>query len=129
MTQHVNILEATYTFIYSVLVLLLQLKLEAQGPLARRKVGNWSSGMIPASGAGGHEFDSRITPLFFVCFRFVNQPTSRSASRFLQHSRHSLLAPFKRHSLLAIANDGERSKKMFPRRDSNPGLVGESHIS
>ena len=67
MTQHVNILEATYTFIYSVLVLLLQLKLEAQGPLARRKVGNWSSGMIPASGAGGHEFDSRITPIFLLC--------------------------------------------------------------
>ena len=26
-------------------------------------MGNWSSGMIPASGAGGPEFDSRITPL------------------------------------------------------------------
>ena len=24
--------------------------------------GDWSSGMIPASGAGGREFDSRITP-------------------------------------------------------------------
>ena len=24
--------------------------------------GDWSSGMIPALGAGGHEFDSRITP-------------------------------------------------------------------
>ena len=31
-------------------------------------MGNWSSGMIPASGAGGHEFDSRITPLFLVLF-------------------------------------------------------------
>jgi hypothetical protein len=28
--------------------------------------GDWSSGMIPASGAGGREFDSRITPLFLV---------------------------------------------------------------
>jgi hypothetical protein len=28
--------------------------------------GDWSSGMIPASGAGGHEFDSRITPCFFA---------------------------------------------------------------
>jgi hypothetical protein len=27
-----------------------------------RKLGDWSSGMIPASGAGGREFDSRITP-------------------------------------------------------------------
>jgi hypothetical protein len=26
--------------------------------------GDWSSGMIPASGAGGREFDSRITPFF-----------------------------------------------------------------
>jgi hypothetical protein len=26
--------------------------------------GDWSSGMIPALGAGGREFDSRITPLF-----------------------------------------------------------------
>jgi hypothetical protein len=31
-------------------------------------MGDWSSGMIPASGAGGREFDSRITPVvvFFV---------------------------------------------------------------
>ena len=29
-------------------------------------VGDWSSGMIPALGAGGREFDSRITP-FFGC--------------------------------------------------------------
>ena len=32
-------------------------------------VGDWSSGMIPALGAGGREFDSRITPFmhnFFV---------------------------------------------------------------
>ena len=26
--------------------------------------GDWSSGMIPASGAGGRGFDSRITPSF-----------------------------------------------------------------
>ena len=30
-------------------------------------VGDWSSGMIPASGAGGRGFDSRITP---PCFFF-----------------------------------------------------------
>ena len=29
-----------------------------------REEGDWSSGMIPASGAGGHGFDSRITPTF-----------------------------------------------------------------
>ena len=28
-------------------------------------VGDWSSGMIPALGAGGREFDSRITPVSF----------------------------------------------------------------
>ena len=28
--------------------------------------GDWSSGMIPALGAGGREFDSRITPFFFL---------------------------------------------------------------
>jgi hypothetical protein len=32
-------------------------------------VGDWSSGMIPASGAGGRGFDSRIAPsLFFLSF-------------------------------------------------------------
>jgi hypothetical protein len=33
----------------------------------RLAMGDWSSGMIPALGAGGREFDSRITP-FFVFF-------------------------------------------------------------
>ena len=28
--------------------------------------GDWSSGMIPALGAGGREFDSRITPFCSV---------------------------------------------------------------
>ena len=27
--------------------------------------GQWSRGMIPASGAGGREFDSLLTPYFF----------------------------------------------------------------
>ena len=31
-----------------------------------RGEGDWSSGMIPASGAGGREFDSRITPKKFL---------------------------------------------------------------
>ena len=31
-------------------------------PLFPPFLGDWSSGMIPASGAGGREFDSRITP-------------------------------------------------------------------
>jgi hypothetical protein len=31
-------------------------------PLEETNVGDWSSGMIPALGAGGREFDSRITP-------------------------------------------------------------------
>jgi hypothetical protein len=33
-------------------------------PSGAQRLGDWSSGMIPASGAGGREFDSRITPLF-----------------------------------------------------------------
>jgi hypothetical protein len=37
-------------------------------------VGNWSSGMIPASGAGGREFDSRIAPVFFVRLLFGRFP-------------------------------------------------------
>ncbi len=36
--------------------------------LESRSLGDWSSGMIPASGAGGREFDSRITPIF-ICRR------------------------------------------------------------
>ena len=36
-------------------------------------VGDWSSGMIPALGAGGREFDSRITPPF-VFFSFCCAP-------------------------------------------------------
>src|SRR6185312_10788473 len=30
--------------------------------------GDWSSGMIPALGAGGREFDSRITPFYCTVF-------------------------------------------------------------
>ena len=36
-------------------------------------LGDWSSGMIPASGAGGHEFDSRITP-FLLALSFLQPP-------------------------------------------------------
>ena len=35
-------------------------------------MGDWSSGMIPALGAGGREFDSRITPVFWHCFFLQN---------------------------------------------------------
>ena len=37
---------------------------ELRRPVFHRDLseGDWSSGMIPASGAGGREFDSRITP-------------------------------------------------------------------
>ena len=38
--------------------------------------GDWSSGMIPASGAGGREFDSRITPF----------PEHRHSSLGVEHS-------------------------------------------
>jgi hypothetical protein len=34
-------------------------------------MGDWSSGMIPALGAGGREFDSRITPFCSPCNRFI----------------------------------------------------------
>ena len=36
----------------------------------RFKMGDWSSGMIPALGAGGRGFDSPITPFFL--FNLVN---------------------------------------------------------
>ena len=43
-------------------------------------MGDWSSGMIPALGAGGREFDSRITPLFVhVSFEFTEREKKRSA--------------------------------------------------
>ena len=42
-------------------------------------MGDWSSGMIPALGAGGHEFDSRITP--FVFFLFVGPPWEQQKKR------------------------------------------------
>ena len=32
------------------------------------ELGDWSSGMILASGARGREFDSRITPYIFLIF-------------------------------------------------------------
>ena len=32
----------------------------------KKKKGDWSSGMIPASGAGGRGFDSPITPVFLL---------------------------------------------------------------
>ena len=36
------------------------------------ELGDWSSGMILASGARGREFDSRITPfIFFLIFLLV----------------------------------------------------------
>ena len=34
-------------------------------------MGDWSSGMIPALGAGGREFDSRITPFCSPCTRSI----------------------------------------------------------
>ena len=31
----------------------------------------WSSGMIPASGAGGPEFNSRTSPAIFSFYKFI----------------------------------------------------------
>ena len=40
----------------------------------------WSSGMIPASGAGGSEFDSRVGPIHFLpLFLFVENIISTPA--------------------------------------------------
>jgi hypothetical protein len=47
--------------------------------------GDWSSGMIPASGAGGREFDSRITPFFF----FLSGAGSLEAWRFVTNTNYS----------------------------------------
>jgi hypothetical protein len=43
--------------------------------------GDWSSGMIPALGAGGREFDSRITPLFPFVFVVGEKKDPRNRSR------------------------------------------------
>ena len=49
-----------------------------------RLLGDWSSGMIPASGAGGREFDSRITPfctaLLFFAKHMHSNPWGRETS-------------------------------------------------
>jgi hypothetical protein len=63
--------------------------------------GDWSSGMIPASGAGGREFDSRITPFFF----FLSGAGSLEAWRFVTNTNysppHSPLAPLPHLSSLS----------------------------
>ena len=46
------------------------------------KLGDWSSGMIPASGAGGHEFDSRITP--FVSNKKIVRTGTRTQNLLLR---------------------------------------------
>ena len=43
--------------------------------------GDWSSGMIPASGAGGREFDSRITPFCTLLERFFHPRSHISVQR------------------------------------------------
>jgi hypothetical protein len=55
------------------------------GRLTRQAgMGDWSSGMIPALGAGGHEFDSRITPF---CLQSLTSGKSISDRR-LDVQRH-----------------------------------------
>jgi hypothetical protein len=67
--------------------------------------GDWSSGMIPALGAGGREFDSRITP-------FCLQPFTSSRS------------PAGPRPLYGVQG-GKRGKKISsPMRGSNPRLAG-----
>ena len=43
--------------------------------------GKWSSGMIPALGAGGRGFDSLFTPLFFSFLPLGNISSNTPASR------------------------------------------------
>jgi hypothetical protein len=69
-------------------------------PIFDDKKGDWSSGMIPALGAGGREFDSRITPLF--C---------------LSAQQHGGEEKVKIQVL-------EKKKKESPMRGSNPRLAG-----
>ena len=44
-------------------------------------VGDWSSGMIPALGAGGREFDSRITPFLMILHTKNKQTIQQKEAR------------------------------------------------
>ncbi len=70
-------------------------------------VGDWSSGMIPASGAGGRGFDSRITPpcFFFLAFGIVSKKTLAGLSmdrRLLSYRYTSLVSSVRQSVRLLI---------------------------
>ena len=46
-------------------------------------MGDWSSGMIPALGAGGREFDSRITPSFCLFDTHTSREKNKHTRLFL----------------------------------------------
>jgi hypothetical protein len=52
-------------------------------------LGDWSSGMIPASGAGGHGFNSRIAPIFV----YNTHSTSRSNRLYFCVPKYHLYDP------------------------------------
>ena len=58
------------------------------------RTGEWSSGMIPALGAGGHGFDSRFSPFFspndfFISSTCVEASLTCRANATQQVSGHS----------------------------------------
>ena len=68
----------------------------------------------------GHWFDSGCPDPFFFFFSFLFL-VGAGASRIL-HPEHVAAAG-------RLPDPWREKKKKFPRRDLNPGLVGENHIS
>ena len=71
-------------------------------PLFSLPMGDWSSGMIPASGAGGREFDSRITP-FFLWVKKKNDKKKSKKKKVLRTRIELVITNYIR-TMLCVSN-------------------------